>query len=281
MSHDEPMCQIDEIGWLERAFAAPSWSAGWVNEAIADGAPPRPVCKFGLKRAHIGEFRVTRGSNARRCCAQAESGFLRDGKRFHGCSARSGFVCPVSVFVRRPGVPTGSCDGWPLGVGVIGIAREITKRKEMEKQLIASAIALMALRRSITGHRVFPGDVTESANLTGECTTTWRRWQARRLLTARSWITANTAGGNAVEVAGQDSGLGLGADLRARMFDPYFSTKPQGLGIVLSISRSIIKAHGGCPTASVSAHRGTTLRFTLPLADGADLHGVEADRICG
>lgn len=161
-------------------------------------------------------------------------------------------------------------------MGVVDIVRETTEREEMEEQLIASEMALMALCRSITGHRVFAGDVTESANLTEECTTPRRRWPARRLLTAASWITANT-----VEVAVQDAGPGLGADPLARIFDPFFSTKPEILGIGLSISRSMIEAHGGCLTASVSAHRGTTFRFTLPLADGADPHGVEADRICG
>ena len=94
-------------------------------------------------------------------------------------------------------------------------------------------------------------------------------------------ITANAAGVNSVEVTVQDSGPGLDADLLERVFDPFFSTKSNGLGIGLSISRSIIEAHGGRLTASVKPHQGTTFRFTLPVADGADQHGVEADRICG
>ncbi|MCH7885972.1 MAG: PAS domain S-box protein [Planctomycetes bacterium] len=97
----------------------------------------------------------------------------------------------------------------------------------------------------------------------------------------RVLITANAAGGNAVEVAVQDSGPGLDADLLARIFDPFFSTKSEGLGIGLSISRSIIEAHGGSLTASANIHQGMTFRFTLPVADGVNQHGVEADRICG
>lgn len=93
-------------------------------------------------------------------------------------------------------------------------------------------------------------------------------------------IEAGTSGDNAVEVAVRDFGPVCSADLLERIFDPFFSTKSEGLGIGLSISRSIIEAHGGRLTASANTHRGTTFRFTLPNADGADQNGIESDRIC-
>ena len=82
-------------------------------------------------------------------------------------------------------------------------------------------------------------------------------------------IEASTSGDNAVEVAVRDFGPVCSADLLERIFEPFFSTKSEGLGIGLSISRSIIEAHGGRLTASANTHRGTTFRFTLPNADGA------------
>ena len=53
-----------------------------------------------------------------------------------------------------------------------------------------------------------------------------------------------------------------------KMFEPFFTTKPKGLGIGLTISRSIIKAHGGTLLARNNPDKGATVTFTLP-AEGA------------
>ncbi len=67
-----------------------------------------------------------------------------------------------------------------------------------------------------------------------------------------------------VEVAVMDRGTGiLPADL-ARVFEPFVTTKAQGLGLGLSICRSIVEAHGGSVWASNNAERGATLHFALP-----------------
>jgi PAS domain S-box-containing protein len=70
-----------------------------------------------------------------------------------------------------------------------------------------------------------------------------------------------------VEVAVRDSGTGFDAALGAQLFEPYFTTKPHGLGMGLAISRRIIEAHGGRLHAAANADgRGSTFSFTLPLA---------------
>jgi signal transduction histidine kinase len=66
-----------------------------------------------------------------------------------------------------------------------------------------------------------------------------------------------------IEVAVSDTGDGIAAGAAAHLFDPFFSTKPDGLGLGLSISRSIVEAHGGRLWAAPNAPRGTTFRFTL------------------
>jgi two-component system, LuxR family, sensor kinase FixL len=71
-----------------------------------------------------------------------------------------------------------------------------------------------------------------------------------------------------VEVAVIDNGEGIPAENLARLFEPFFTTKPQGMGIGLPISRTIIEAHGGRIWAENNAHVGATLRFTLAVADG-------------
>jgi signal transduction histidine kinase/CheY-like chemotaxis protein len=65
-------------------------------------------------------------------------------------------------------------------------------------------------------------------------------------------------------VAVSDSGVGLPDNKAERMFDAFFTTKPHGTGMGLSISRRIIEAHGGRLWASPGARHGATFQFTLP-----------------
>ena len=85
---------------------------------------------------------------------------------------------------------------------------------------------------------------------------------ARRQVTVR----ANCHGRGEIEVAVSDSGLGITPERLGRLFEPFFTTKANGMGIGLSISRTIIEAHGGRIWAENNAGAGATFRFTLPLA---------------
>jgi len=85
---------------------------------------------------------------------------------------------------------------------------------------------------------------------------------------ARREVTIATASGpKAVEVTVTDSGPGV-ADIE-RAFEPFYSTKAEGMGIGLAISRSIIEAHGGRLTGQSSPGHGATFKFTLPLDEAA------------
>ena len=61
-----------------------------------------------------------------------------------------------------------------------------------------------------------------------------------------------------------DSGTGLPGEESERIFEAFFTTKPQGTGMGLSISRRIIESHGGRLWASPNTGRGATFQFTLP-----------------
>ena len=68
----------------------------------------------------------------------------------------------------------------------------------------------------------------------------------------------------AVEVAVSDIGHGIPSDRLARLFDAFFTTKKEGLGLGLAIVRSIVEAHDGHIWAEDHGGRGATFRMTLP-----------------
>jgi signal transduction histidine kinase len=72
-----------------------------------------------------------------------------------------------------------------------------------------------------------------------------------------------------VRVAVQDSGSGLSPEGFDRLFDPFYTTKPDGMGMGLSICRSIVEGHGGRVWASHTGDRGVTVQFTLPVDESA------------
>ena len=74
-----------------------------------------------------------------------------------------------------------------------------------------------------------------------------------------------------VRIAVEDAGPGLADDLQDRVFEPFYTTKGNGMGMGLSIARSIVAAHGGTMSAANNAVRGATFSFALPLAGGMSL----------
>jgi signal transduction histidine kinase len=62
----------------------------------------------------------------------------------------------------------------------------------------------------------------------------------------------------------QDTGVGIDESALDRLFTALFTTRPGGMGMGLSISRSIVQAHGGQLWATPNPTHGTTFRFSLP-----------------
>ena len=77
-----------------------------------------------------------------------------------------------------------------------------------------------------------------------------------------------------VEVSVRDTGVGISPATKERIFDPFFTTKIGGLGMGLSISRSIIEAHGGRLWATGNPDRGMTFSFTLPVRQRGEIHAA-------
>jgi len=72
----------------------------------------------------------------------------------------------------------------------------------------------------------------------------------------------------------QDFGAGIEPKHLDKLFDAFFTTKPKGLGMGLSVSRSIIEAHDGRLTVASTGKTGTTIRISLPLQQKKRTRGI-------
>jgi C4-dicarboxylate-specific signal transduction histidine kinase len=77
----------------------------------------------------------------------------------------------------------------------------------------------------------------------------------------------------AILVSVKDSGPGLDPAIAAQLFEPFYTTKPTGMGMGLAISRSIVEAHGGKIRVASNGARGATFEFTVPVRNSWDSDG--------
>jgi C4-dicarboxylate-specific signal transduction histidine kinase len=82
----------------------------------------------------------------------------------------------------------------------------------------------------------------------------------------RSLVLRAVAERGQVEIQVADRGSGVDAELEKQLFQPFFTTKPEGLGLGLAICRSIVEYHRGELWCTRNPEGGTTFRFTLPVA---------------
>ena len=85
----------------------------------------------------------------------------------------------------------------------------------------------------------------------------------------RRLVVQSRAQGEEVMVSVRDSGIGIDPENMARLFDAFFTTRANGMGMGLSIGRSIIESYGGRIWASSNEGGGTTFQFSLPVRTGA------------
>ena len=80
-------------------------------------------------------------------------------------------------------------------------------------------------------------------------------------------VSTDLADGATAQVSVSDTGPGLAMKVQTQLFQPFITTKEKGMGLGLSICRSIVDTHGGRLWAAANPERGVTFQFTLPLAE--------------
>jgi signal transduction histidine kinase len=80
-------------------------------------------------------------------------------------------------------------------------------------------------------------------------------------------ITTTSNGDGTISVAVRDHGRGIAETARERLFEHFFTTKKEGLGMGLAIVRSIVEAHGGTISAENAQGGGARFRFRLPITE--------------
>jgi two-component system, LuxR family, sensor kinase FixL len=88
----------------------------------------------------------------------------------------------------------------------------------------------------------------------------------------RELVAVNTkSSDDMIEVTIADTGHGFSPDIQSNLFQTFFTTKETGMGVGLSISRTIVEAHGGRMWAETNPSGGATFHFTLPFAPSGSL----------
>jgi PAS domain S-box-containing protein len=134
-------------------------------------------------------------------------------------------------------------------------------RGELQRNDVVLLTELTADDRPVTGDRVQLQQVLLNLIMNGVEAMKGVMERTRELTVS----TALAEPGRSVLIAVKDTGTGLDPAVADRMFQPFFTTKPDGLGMGLSICRSIIEAHHGRVWVSQRAPHGADIRFTVPL----------------
>jgi signal transduction histidine kinase len=134
-------------------------------------------------------------------------------------------------------------------------------QSEVQKQSVSVQTELAHRLPQVIGNRIQLQQVILNLmiNALEAMTTTTEH---KRTLHVKSAIQAL----DTVLITVEDSGIGIDPENIERMFDALFTTKSNGMGMGLSICRSIIEAHNGRLWASVGVHHGSVFHFVLPIA---------------
>jgi signal transduction histidine kinase len=151
----------------------------------------------------------------------------------------------------------------PLDLNEIIQAVIILSASELARNQVSLHAELAADVPPVLGDRVQLEQVLLNLILNANEAISKTTWEPREIA-----VGSEITGPGEVTVTVRDTGIGLDPKNQERVFDAFFTSKEGGLGLGLSISRTIIEAHGGRFWNAVNEDKGATFRFTLPLGGG-------------
>jgi C4-dicarboxylate-specific signal transduction histidine kinase len=179
---------------------------------------------------------------------EAAKRIVRDGKRADEIIAR------IRALTRRAATPTEKLDLNQTIQDVLPLVGDDAKRKSVRiRPQCAADLAPVA------GDRVQLQQVVLNLVMNGIEAMSSVADRPRELV-----ITTRNVEPDQVQVTVEDAGTGLDPTAMDKIFDPFYTTKPGGMGMGLSICRSILQAHGGRLWATAKDSPGTLFHFTLP-----------------
>jgi signal transduction histidine kinase len=188
--------------------------------------------------------------------AEAEASLqriVRDGER------ASEIVKRIRTFVKKGAPHTAAPEDVNGLVGeVFGLVRDASRRHQVEIQSDLGGGLPTVNADRVQLQQVVLNLVMNAIEAMRDVSDGPRRLTVRTRVDEPSQVTVSVS----------DTGIGVRDTVIDRLFEPFYTTKASGMGMGLSVSRSIVESHGGRLWASVNRGPGTTFTFTLPAAGG-------------
>ena len=241
----ETRTQLVTITHLDRRAAM-----GEVTAAIAHELN-QPLGAI-LHNAEAGELMMESGNSSREEICQVFADIRRIATR------AAGIIQRLRGLLRKKELETLPVDVNELTHDTVALVRPVASAKgvHVEPDLETDP-------RSILGDEIHLQQVLLNVLLNGIDAMSATPRERRRL------VVKTTTTGHHVEISVRDFGHGIRAETVSKIFEPFFTTKGEGMGIGLSIARTIIEAHGGCIAARNNPDGGATIWFTLPTSEAA------------
>ena len=170
------------------------------------------------------------------------------------CDRLNEIACMINEMLSFAGGARSANERFTVGA----LYRDLLDTSKEQFDSVSLAVALTAPDLVVAGNRVaIKGALSNLIdNAAAACGESGRVELGAELISDRICLTVS------------DNGHGIPAGIRDRLFDPFFTTRPQGTGLGLAVVKAVAEAHGGDVMIDSSA-RGTTVALCLPLASGA------------
>ena len=235
--------RLGEVAHLSRSVALGEISASLAHELN------QPLGAI-LNNAGAAEMLIKSGAPVSQQLNEILADIKRDDQRASDVIARLRAMLRKSEFAIRDVDLNAAVEDVARFVAAEASVRSVALRVELEPALPA-----------VRGDRVQLQQVILNLALNGMDAMGGQAAASREMV-----ICTGRMNGSEALISVVDSGVGIPEEKLTRIFEPFTTTKPQGMGLGLSISRTIVEAHGGRIWAERAASRGAVLRFTVPLA---------------